>query len=116
MKNNRVVYLALFVLIVLLFLSKKEGLDTYAGDKWLGFSTWFTSSPSRSSQGKTTTVITSNTGTGVNGTQYDTATDTSNDLTSNEKSMARSALTKLIALNEGDEVLINCINKVKVKL
>jgi len=116
MKNCGVVYLALFVLIILLFFSKKEGLDTYAGDRWLGLSNWFTGSPTRSNPGKTTTVISSNTGTGVNGREYDTAADTSNDLTSNEKSVARSALTKLIALNEGDEVLISCINKVKVKL
>ena len=77
-------------------------------------SSWFTSSPSTSSSG--TSGTTSNRGTGVNGTHYDTAADTSNDLTSNEKSTARSALTKLIALNEGDEVLISCINKIKVKL
>lgn len=118
MKSNWAVYLALFLLVLMVLVSKREGLETYAGDQWLGLSNWFTDSPTTSTSitTSTSTSINDNKGTGVNGTSYETTTDTSNDLTSTEKTTAKSALTKLIALNEGDEVLISCINKVKVKL
>jgi hypothetical protein len=90
--------------------SKREGFD---GRDWLSFSNYFTYSEDSPIK-KTEIISTSSTGTGLNDKEYET--DTSNDLTSSEKTTAKSALTKLIALNEGDEVLISCINKVKVKL
>jgi len=113
MKQCWAVYLALFLLVVMVLYSKREGFD---GHDWLSFSNYFTyseDSPIKKTKIITTTSNTS-TGTGLNNKEYET--DTSNDLTSSEKTTAKSALTKLIALNEGDEVLISCINKVKVKL
>jgi hypothetical protein len=116
MKQNWAVYLALVLLVVMVLYSKKEGFD---GHDWLSFSNYFTySEDSPIKKTDTTTITTStattSTGTGLNDKQYET--DTSNDLTSSEKTTAKIALTKLIALNEGNEVLISCINKVKVKL
>ena len=122
MKNCWGVYLALFILLILILFSNKEGLDepTYSGDKWLNFSSWFTTTPKTTTRENTTimstTSNTDNNGSGLYGNKYETSNDTSNDLTSTEKSYAKSALTKLIALNEGNEVLISCINKVKVNL
>lgn len=123
MKQSWAVYLALVLLVVMVLYSKREGFD---GHDWLSFSNYFTyseDSPIKKTDTKTITATTStattstattSTGTGLNDKQYET--DTSNDLTSSEKTTAKIALTKLIALNEGDEVLISCINKVKVKL
>ena len=118
MKQNWAVYLALVLLVVMVLYSKKEGFD---GHDWLSFSNYFTyseDSPIKKTDTKTITTTsnrtTTSTGTGLNDKEYET--DTSNDLTSSEKTTAKIALTKLIALNEGNEVLISCINKVKVKL
>jgi hypothetical protein len=113
MKQSWAVYLALVLLVVMVLYSKREGFD---GHDWLSFSNYFTYSddkPIKKSEIITTSSNTS-TGTGLNGIQYET--DTTNDLTSSEKTTAKIALNKLIALNEGDEVLISCINKIKVKL
>jgi hypothetical protein len=113
MKQCWAVYLALVLLVVMVLYSNREG---FGGHDWLSFSNYFTYSEDKPI--KKTEIITtsSNTskGTGINGTQYET--DTTNDLTSSEKTTAKIALNKLIALNEGDEVLISCINKIKVKL
>lgn len=119
MKGTTMVYLALVILVLMMLYAKSEGFEmpTYSGDRWLGLSNWYTSSPSTTTRDKpTTTITTGNTGTGISGRKYETTTDTSNDLTSTEKSTSRSALNKLIAQNEGNEVLISCINKVKAKL
>ncbi len=111
------VYLALALLVLMMLYAKSEGFEMpiYSGDRWLGLSNWYTNTPSTTTRDKpTTTITTGNTGTGVR--KYETTTDTSNDLTSTEKSTARSALNKLITQNEGNEVLISCINKIKAKL
>ena len=116
MKHSTAVYLALFLLVIMVLYSKREGFE---GHDWLGLSGWFTNSDTPTTTSNQTTISntgSSNTGTGSSGTIYETTTDTSNDLTSSEKTIARSALTKLIAQNEGDEVLLSCINKIKVKL
>ena len=86
--------------------AKNEGFDSH---EWL--SNYFTYSETPATN---TTATTS--GTGLSGKEYETTTDTSDDLTSTEKSTARTALNKLIAQNEGNEVLISCINKVNAKL
>lgn len=115
MKGTTMVYLALVVLVLMMIYAKSEGFEmpTYSGDRWLGLSNWYTNTPSTRDK-PTTTITTGNIGTGVR--KYETTTDTSNDLTSTEKSTAISALNKLIAQNESNEVLISCINKVKTKL
>ena len=119
MKGTSMVYLALIVLVVMMLYAKREGFD---GHEWLSLSNYFTYSDTpatTSSSGTTATTSstgTSSTGTGLSGKEYETTTDTSNDLTSSEKSTTKSALNKLIAQNEGNEVLISCINKVKAKL
>jgi len=110
MKQCWAVYLALFLLVVMVLYSNREG---FGGHDWLSFSNYFTYSEDKPIK-KTEIITTTSSGTGLNGTQYET--DTTNDLTSSEKTSAKSALNKLIALNEGDEVLLSCINKVKVKL
>ena len=115
MKECWAVYLALVLLVVMVLYSNREG---FGGHDWLSFSNYFTYSEDKPIK-KTEIITTSSntsTGTGLNGTQYERDTDPSNDLTSSEKTTAKIALNKLIALNEGDEVLISCINKIKVKL
>ena len=114
MKGTSMVYLALIVLVVMMLYAKREGFD---GHEWLSLSNYFTYSDTPATTSSSgTTATTSNTGTGLSGKEYETTTDTSNDLTSSEKSTTKSALNKLIAQNEGNEVLISCINKVKAKL
>lgn len=108
MKGTSMVYLALALLVVMILYAKREGFD---GHEWLSLSNYFTYSETPATKTNATT-----TGTGLSGKEYETTTDTSNDLTSSEKSTTKSALNKLIAQNEGNEVLISCINKVKAKL
>ena len=118
-KNLWKVYLALFVLIVIsVVLPLKEGLNNPDGNNWLDFSSWFTTSSSNIERDRSSTsvVYDNRVGTGSSGRKYTNTSDENDELTSNEKTYARSALTKLIGLNEGNEVLIDCINKVKVKL
>jgi hypothetical protein len=108
MKGTTMVYLALAFLVLMMLYSKKEGFDSH---EWLSLSNYFTYSEKPATN---TTATTS--GTGLSGKEYETTTDTINDLTSSEKSTTKSALNKLIAQNESNEVLISCINKVKTKL
>ena len=117
MKKDWTVYLALLLLIILVAVVKvKEGLDSER-NSWLNYSTWFTSS---SPQSKTDTKSTqsvsydSNIGVGSSGTKYEKEENENTELTSDEKTHAKSALSKIIAKNENNETLISCVNKVKV--
>ena len=112
MKQNKKcwsVYLALFLLVFILFLPFKEGLED--GHKWLNFSGWFTTSETPSNS---VTVSRSHYNTSI---QIRNNTDDDNDeLTINEKSYARSALNKISAMHNKNDVLKSCINKVKLYL
>ena len=113
MKGTSMVYLALALLVVMILYAKREGFD---GHEWLSLSNYFTYSETPATKTNATKTTTTTSGTGLSGKEYETTTDTSNDLTSAEKSNTKSALNKLIAQNEGNELLISCINKVKAKL
>ena len=118
-KNLWKIYLALFILIIVsVVLPLKEGLNNPDGNNWLDYSSWFTTSSSNTERDRSSTsvIYDNRVGIGSSGRKYTNTSDENDELTSNEKTYARSALTKLIGLNEGNEVLIDCINKVKVKL
>ena len=128
-KKSWQIYLALFLLIFLVFFFPfKEGID---GHSWLDYSGWFTGSDRSTNDNTsrvTTTVSRSNTdaratisnphynneGTRNSGRKYKKTEDDNDELTSNEKSYGRSALNKLIAMHDNNDVLKSCINKIKV--
>lgn len=119
MKKGWTVYLALLVLVILVAVVKvKEGLNNEVErNSWLDYSTWFTSSvpPSKSDTKSIQTVsYDSNYGVGSSGTKYEKEENENTELTSAEKTHAKSALSKIIAKNENNETLISCVNKVKV--
>ena len=123
MKQNKkcwLGYLALFLLVFILFLPFKEGLED--GHGWLNFSSWFTTSETPTNRVTVsrshynTTDETHNEGTGNSGRRYIKTDDENDELTSNEKSYARSALNKISAMHDNNDVLKSCINKVKVYL
>jgi len=116
MKKNWSVYLALLLLVIsVAVVNLKEGLDLERSN-WLDYSTWFTSSVPPSKSEKPTQSVSYNPtyGVGSSGKKYEKEENENTELTSNEKTYARSALTKIIAKNENNETLISCINKVKV--
>ena len=116
MKKNWSVYLALLLLVIsVAIVNLKEGLDLERSN-WLNYSTWFTSSlpPSKSEKSTQSVSYNPNYGVGSSGKKYEKEENENTELTSNEKTYARSALTKIIAKNENNETLIACINKVKV--
>jgi hypothetical protein len=119
MKKCWSVYLALLLLIISVAVIKvKEGLENdISRNSWLDYSTWFTPSvpPSKTETKSSQSVFyNSNYGVGSSGTKYEKEEDENTELTSNEKTHAKSALTKIIARNENNETLISCVNKVKV--
>ena len=117
MKKNWSVYLALLLLVIsVAVVNLKEGLDLEKSN-WLDYSTWFTSSvPPSKSETKSSQSVSYNHiyGVGSSGKKYEKEKNENTELTSNEKTYARSALTKIIAKNENNETLIACVNKVKV--
>jgi hypothetical protein len=117
MKKNWSVYLALLLLVIsVAVVNLKEGLDLERSN-WLNYSTWFTSSvPPSKSETKSSQSVSYNPiyGVGSSGKKYEKEENENTELTSNEKTYARSALTKIIAKNENNETLISCVNKVKV--
>jgi hypothetical protein len=119
MKNCWSVYLALLLLIISVAVVKvKEGLENnISRNNWLDYSTWFTTSaPPSKTDTKPSQLVSynSNYGVGSSGKKYEKEDDENTELTSNEKTYAKSALSKIIAKNENNETLISCVNKVKV--
>jgi hypothetical protein len=128
-KKSWQIYLALFLLIFLILLPFKEGFD---GHKWLDFSGWFTGSDTTTNHNIPRNEVTvsksnaqsrvynphynNNEGTGNSGRKYKKTEDDNDELTSNEKTYGRSALNKLIAMHDNNDVLKSCINKIKVYL
>ena len=116
MKKNWSVYLALLLLVIsVAVVNLKEGLDLEKSN-WLNYSTWFTSSvpPSKSEKSTQSVSYNPNYDVGSSRKKYEKEENENTELTSNEKTYARSALTKIISKNENNETLIACVNKVKV--
>jgi hypothetical protein len=108
-QKNYTVYLALILLIFLIFVFPiNEGFD---GHGWLDYSSWFTTTPRLEKD-----IYNSNEGRGNSGKKYVKTEDENNELTSFEKTYARSALNKISAMHDNNDLLKSCINKVKVYL
>jgi len=113
--NSFSLYIALLLLIIsVIFFNVKEGLlddlEDSPRSNWLNFSSWFTTTPNyeiRERQRERNNDDKKN----------DSDSDDDNlELTSNEKTYTRSALTKLISKRKDNEMLISCINKIKIYL
>jgi hypothetical protein len=120
--NSFSVYIALLLLIFsVIFFNVKEGLlddlEDSPRSNWLNFSSWFTTTPNYEIRERQRELQRNNDDKKDNKKDDSDSDDDDNlELTSNEKTYTQSALTKLISKRKDNEMLISCINKIKIYL